>query len=82
MEILKTKKSFRKEFKRQVRYALTAAIGFIIAYSWRESILKYADWFSLNFVGKESFFFPLSSSIITTIFGVMLILLASKILQD
>ena len=40
MEILNTKKSFRREFKRQLRYAIAAAVGFIIAFSWRETIIS------------------------------------------
>jgi hypothetical protein len=84
MNIFKTKKSFKQELRRQTRLAITAAIGFTIAYAWRESIFTTFE----NFVSR---FFDLTqghystqiyTALTITIFGVLLILLTSKILKD
>ena len=45
-------KKFKKELKRQIRTALTAAIGFIIAFSWRDYILTLTQGLFSN--TKES----------------------------
>ncbi|HLC31136.1 MAG TPA: DUF5654 family protein [Candidatus Nanoarchaeia archaeon] len=36
--IRKPHRSFKTEFKRQLRFAITAAIGFSIAFAWRNAI--------------------------------------------
>lgn len=81
MEILKTKKSFRKEFRRQLRYAISAAVGFLIAFSWRETILHYVNSFVGNYLEKN-YLIPISSSLFLTIIGVLIIIISSKILKE
>ena len=38
MRLLRTKKNFRSELKRQLRYAIAAACGFLIIFAWRDAI--------------------------------------------
>lgn len=74
------KSKFKKELKRQVRMAFAAAIGFIIAYAWRDFILKLVEGTLENFVSK-----PLSMSffiaLLITFIGVILILISSRLLE-
>jgi len=83
MSILKTKKSFRKEFKRQLKLAIIAAIGFTIAYAWKETTLKIMENIASSIgnsagLGHSPLFMPL----LTTILGVSTIYLLSKIFKD
>jgi Na+/H+ antiporter NhaC len=79
MRILKTKKNFRGEFKRQMRYAIAAAVGFLIVFAWRDAIMTGAR----NLIEK---FTETSNEIITamfiTVIGVVIILISSKLLKD
>jgi hypothetical protein len=71
---------FRKELKKQVRMALTAAIGFIIAFSWRDYLMSITqNW--LSNLGSLTDSIVLFSAIFLTFVGVVLILLTSKLLQ-
>lgn len=83
MRILKTKKSFRKEFKRQLKYAIAAAVGFLIAFSWREAVWDstkgLVDKFSENLQFMTSAIF---TALIITAVGVMIILLSAKLLKE
>jgi hypothetical protein len=38
MQIYKKSRSFKKEFRRQLRMAVMAALGFTVAFAWREAI--------------------------------------------
>jgi len=79
MRILKTKKNFRGEFKRQMRYAIAAAVGFLVIFAWRDAILNSAK----NFIEK---FTETSNEVITamfiTVIGVVIILISSKLLKE
>jgi hypothetical protein len=83
-QMIKTKRSFRQEFKKQIRFAITAAIGFTIAFSWREAVF---DMF-LNFTSRildlsiEHYSTKIYTAIAVTIFGVLLIFLTSKLLKE
>jgi hypothetical protein len=82
--MLKTKRSFRQEFKKQIRFAITAAIGFTIAFAWREAVF---DMF-LSFTSRvldlsiEHYSTKIYAAISITLFGVLLIFLTSKILKE
>jgi hypothetical protein len=84
MKFKKPKKTFRQEFKRQVRLAVTAAIGFTIAFAWREAIFQSFE----NLVGRvldlapEHFTTQIYTAISITVAGVLLIILTSKILKE
>ncbi len=83
MKMLKPKKSFKREFKRQVKYAIMAAVGFIIAFAWRDAIMNSTRDFVSRFeettkgIGIE-----ISTSIVITIVGVLIILISSGLLRD
>ncbi len=83
MKVFKTKKSFKKEFKRQLRLAIIAAIGFTVAFAWRNAIYNSAQ----NLIGQiiNSTEFVLTESITAlaiTLFAVIILFLTSKILKD
>lgn len=83
MRLIKTKRSFRKEFKRQLRYAISAAVGFLIIFSWRDAIWNITK----DFVEKiQNTTAVASTNVITAItisvIGVLIIIISSKILKD
>jgi hypothetical protein len=84
MHILKTKRSFRLEFKRQLRFAISAAIGFTIAFSWRNAIFAFfRDEVSrLLEVDPRHYLTETYAAIVITLLGVLLILLTSKLLRE
>lgn len=83
MRLLKTKKNFRTEFKRQLRYAIAAAVGFLIIFAWRDAI-----WgFTKDIVEKVERTTAVATtnigaSLLITIVGVLIIIISSKLLKD
>lgn len=75
------KQDFKSEFKKQIRTAIAAAIGFLIAYAWRDFIMQLVAKIMYNFIS----FNPINSSFIIALFltfvGVILILISSKLLK-
>lgn len=84
MQIFNTKSSFRKELKRQIRMAVVAAIGFTIAYSWREAIYDTFNNFVARFlqVSPDHYLTHNYTAIAITLAGVLAILATSKLLKD
>lgn len=84
MDVFQTKKSFRKEFKRQIRLALVAAIGFTIAFAWRNAVFDAFQNFVARFldVAPDHYLSELYTAIVITLFGVILIFITSKLLQE
>ena len=82
MEILNTKKSFRKEFKRQLRYAIAAAVGFMIAFSWRETIIASTKEIVERLTEASGNIVNVYNSLFITLIGVLIIILSSKILEE
>ncbi len=83
MRLLKTKKNFRKEFKRQLRYAIAAAVGFLIIFAWRDAIINATR----NLVEKiaekaEVATTNIVTALIITFIGVLIIVASSKLLKD
>lgn len=76
------KHKFKHELKRQTRLAITAAIGFIIAFSWKDTILAFISKYVQYFTSMTSMLnVSIVSSIVATLLGVALILLSSRILE-
>lgn len=71
---------FKKELKKQIRMAITAAIGFLIAFSWRDYILTLTQgWLSqYQYLAED---IALFSAIFLTFTGVFLIIISSKLLE-
>ena len=84
MRILETKRSFRQEFKRQIRFAITAAIGFTIAFAWRNAIFDGFESFVARLLDVQEghYLTEVYTAIAMTVFGVFLIFLTSKMLRE
>jgi hypothetical protein len=71
---------FKIEFKKQTRLAITAAIGFIIAFAWKDYITATSqNW--LSGFSALSGHVLLSSAVLLTLIGTILILIASWALE-
>lgn len=75
------KSKFLKELKRQSRLAIAAAIGFLIAYAWKDYVLVLAKSMFQDLAPLVPAVSQLLSAIFFTAIGVILILLSSRILE-
>lgn len=84
MKIFKKERSFKREFRRQLRMAIMAAIGFTIAFAWREAIFSSFQNITSRLldVAPEHYLSQTYTAITITIAGVLLIFITSKILRD
>ena len=84
MEILKTRRSYKKELRRQIRLAITAAIGFTVAFAWRNAIFDSAQSFvsRLLDLNPGHYMTETYTAIFLTLFGVLLIFLTARILRE
>jgi len=83
MRILKTKKNFRKEFKRQLRYAIAAAVGFLVIFAWRDAIVESTRNLIEKIAEETSIAGTnIATALVITIVGVLVIILSSKLLKD
>jgi hypothetical protein len=84
MWVFNTKRSFKKEFKRQIKLAIVAAIGFTIAFAWRDAIFNTFQSFVSRVldVPPEHFLTGIYTSIAITLAGVIVIMITSRIFRD
>jgi hypothetical protein len=84
MKLFKVTRSFKKEFRRQMRFAVTAAIGFSIAFAWRESIFAMFQSFVSRFfdIVPGHYLTEIYTALMITLIGALLILLTSKVLKE
>ena len=83
MRILKAKRTFRKEFKRQIKYAVAAAVGFMIAFVWKDALLKSSEELVDKFLETARVSVSsISTAVFVTILGVLVILITSRLLRD
>ncbi len=84
MKIFAKRRSFKLEFKRQLRLAIMAAIGFTIAFAWREAIFATFQDFVSRFldVSPDHYLSQSYTAVAITFAGVLLIFLTSKMLRD
>ncbi|MCX6748552.1 MAG: DUF5654 family protein [Candidatus Pacearchaeota archaeon] len=75
------KSKFLKELKRQSRLAIAAAIGFLIAYAWKDYVLELAFNMFQDLKQLTPIISDLLSAIFLTAIGVLLILLSSRLLE-
>jgi xanthine/uracil/vitamin C permease (AzgA family) len=77
------RKSFKKELKRQLKYAIAAGVGLLIAYAWKEAIFNSAEEIIEKIVNnsKETIS-SISTSVLITIIGVLIILLSARLLRE
>jgi len=70
---------FNKEFKTQLVVAVSAALGFLMAFSWREPITDLVKLIAARFGASENmFFYNVISAVILTIVAVLALMLISK----
>jgi len=79
--IARVSSRFRIEFRKQTRLAIAAAIGFLIAYAWKDYILTLSkDLFtrlSITMPHMSNFL----AALVLTLIGVILIMISSKFLE-
>ena len=74
--------NFKKEFRNQLRLALAAAAGFIIALAWKDFIFKTTDNVLSKFLELNPITSALAISIALTFIGVLIIWISSKLLKE
>lgn len=84
MKVLKTRRSFKKEFRRQIKMAIVAAVGFTIAFSWRQAIFDTFQSFVVRFLDVQPghYLSENYTAFAITIAGVLVIFITSKLLRD
>ena len=75
-------KNFQGEFRKQIRLALAAAVGFIIAFAWKDFVFKITGDFLSKVLKLSAITSALAVSIFLTFIGVLIILISSRILRE
>ena len=71
--------NFQKEFKKHVIIAITAALGFLIALSWKEPILELSEVIISRLgMPKGGFVFKFLSATIVTVLAVLALIIISR----
>jgi multisubunit Na+/H+ antiporter MnhB subunit len=79
----KRKKSFRAEFRRQLRLAISAAIGFSVAFAWRNVVWGWGQGFvNLVYNSTNVVLDEVLTGVAITFFAVILLFVSSKILRE
>jgi energy-converting hydrogenase Eha subunit E len=72
--------NFKKEFGNQTITAIIAALGFLIALSWRDFITESLNKIVENFgISNQLYFYKLIVAILITIIAILGIMIISKI---
>ncbi len=83
MRLFKTKKNFRSELKRQIKLAIAAAVGFLIAFAWRDAIIEGSKEIVKKITeSTQEITIDIFNALVITVIGVGIILLSSKLLKD
>jgi len=69
---------FKLAFKEKVAIAVSAALGFLIALSWREPIADVVGVVVSQFSSSDAIFFKFFSAIIVTVLGVIVLMFVSR----
>lgn len=71
--------AFKKEFQSQVVVAVSAALGFLIALSWRTPIQKAVDGLIVRLgLGGEAVYIEFLSALVITLIAVLILMWVSK----
>jgi len=81
IKILNKKRSFKKEFRIQIRLALAAAVGFTIAFAWKDYLLFQANDLIQKTAVIAPYFSRFLGALLVTFVGVLIIIISSKILK-
>lgn len=84
MKIFNTKRTFRREFKRQLRLAIVAAIGFTVAFAWRNAVYDaFQNWVArILDITPQHYTTETYTALGITLFGVLAIFITSRILRE
>jgi len=74
--------NFKREFRKQLRLALAAAVGFIIAFAWKDFVFKLTGNALSKFLELNPITSALAIAIVVTFVGILIILISSKILKE
>ncbi|PIN90937.1 hypothetical protein COU60_01180 [Candidatus Pacearchaeota archaeon CG10_big_fil_rev_8_21_14_0_10_34_76] len=75
--------NFKKEFRRQLRLLIIVALGFTIAFTWRQTIFDVVESFVIRFINVQgTATLSFLTSFFITIFSLLLMLIASYFLTD
>jgi len=76
------KKKFSKQFREHLRIGLSAAVGFTIAFAWREPLLLFVNDFIFKYISSTlTYHASILSALIVTFLGVLLIWILSRYLR-
>ncbi len=81
IKIFNRKKSFKQEFKSQLRLAIAAAVGFTIAFAWKDYISFQTNTFIQNILVAVPYLSRFIGAFLITLIGVIIILISSKLLR-
>jgi hypothetical protein len=84
MKMFNTRRSFRHEFKRQLRLAIVAAIGFTVAFAWRNAVYDtFQNWIArLLDLAPQHYTTETYTALGITLIGVLAIYISSRILRE
>lgn len=84
MKYFDIKRSFKKEFRRQIRLAILAAIGFTIAFAWKTAVFNTFQSFVSRFLDVPigHYLSQTYTAIAITLAGVIIIFITSKLLKE
>ena len=74
--------SLKREFRKQLRLALAAAVGFIIAFAWKDFVVKLTGDALSRFLELNPITSALAISIVITFFGILIIWASSRLLKE
>jgi len=76
------KRIFLKEFKRQLRFGIAAAVGFSIAFAWREPFLKFMNGFIVEYISKTiHYYMSVLSALVITFLGAVILWLSARYIR-
>lgn len=79
--MLGKKRSFKQEFKSQLRLAIAAAVGFTIAFAWKDYVLFQANDFIQKLSLVAPYFSRFVGAFLVSLVGVIIIWISSKLLR-
>jgi cytochrome c oxidase subunit IV len=70
--------AFKKEFQKHIITAISAALGFLIALSWRTPIQNSVNWLIDNFGLNGYILYEFLSAVLITIFAVFVLMIVTQ----
>jgi hypothetical protein len=81
LNLLNKKKSFKEEFRSQLRLAIAAAVGFTIAFAWKDYVLFQANEVIQKMAIIAPYFSRFFGALLVSLVGVVIIIVSSKVLR-